>query len=102
MRAAMRLPVATPTTLFQAGIDMKCVRCEIVRAKLRATILFSLGTDIDDIVTDLNIAYSGVYMAQWLRDEVQIRRLPSEIVAESELIFSAKTERKLNQDAIAA
>ena len=75
---------------------MNCVRCEIMRAKLRAIVMFNLGATIEEIVESLNIAYSGVYVAHWLAHGVEIRRSPSDKVEASVLIAFFKAERNLN------
>lgn len=75
---------------------MACVRCEIARAKVRAILLYGVGYSIEEIITELNDVYSGIYVAEWQGHNVEIRRVPNESVSESVLIASFKTERSLN------
>lgn len=55
---------------------MKCVRCEIIRAKLKAVLMYSLGYSIEEIVEELNGSYSGLFEAQREGEQIVIRRYP--------------------------
>lgn len=82
---------------------MKCVRCEIVRAKLRCFVLFNLGFKIEEIVAELNRTYDGIYVAEWFGENVEIRRIAVAFSApvdfkelDSALIASFKAESNVN------
>lgn len=51
---------------------MKCVRCEIIRAKVWAKLMRNCGFTIFEIATELNTAYQGVY--EYTQDGKVIRR----------------------------
>jgi hypothetical protein len=40
---------------------MKCIRCEILRAKLRAILYKNMRWSVEELVDDLNAGLPGVY-----------------------------------------
>jgi hypothetical protein len=61
---------------MRKGLNVSCVRCEIVRAKLRVFWLFNVGYGADEIVFDLNGRYSGCYSYTLTPDKLTIIRKP--------------------------
>ena len=54
----------------------KCIRCEIIRAKVRATVMAGMGRNIDTIVMELNNAYTGLFVAHSEGQAIVVRRYP--------------------------
>lgn len=72
---------------------MKCVRCEIIRAKLESILLWNFGYSLPEICDSLNAAYSGTYAAT---QTGMIVRYPEGVNSEAFTVIFGKAEPNLN------